>query len=278
MPKSESVIKTLRYLATNSPANMYEIRTDGDAGASKTVIDLIEDMQRSGLIKVWERKRYKQGKGTSLYYGLTQKGILEAISNLQNIKSDEALTANQNIIKKMRDNTRYHNSLPELFEFWSIMSDIGLEKEAIQRLRLFCSSYLHHFEDQPNSSAELPDRSAFQIMEGLPHGEILNKAFPLLLNPLAYSTNERRKLFTSIKSGRIPNQEKIHQSILDLMHYYSNAMREALQLLTSTEYAIAEKTRIVSPEIARMLDILRSEISELHKTLAMEKASESKSE
>jgi DNA-binding PadR family transcriptional regulator len=129
----ETNLKILHYLAEHGPANKYRIRKEGGAGSQPTVLDAIDELEKSGAIKIVDEKTNVRGSTPSKYYDLTPEGLRTLILGLDHLglRQSHVNYLYRGLAKK------YYEYCPCVFKFWPDFVKASVEVLAQRRcLRL----------------------------------------------------------------------------------------------------------------------------------------------
>lgn len=258
MTATESVrrsrVNTLRYLADHGPANKYKIQNPpkdngkiaSNVGSQPTFLEAFKLLEDNSLVYVKYEKPSERGKrDPSKYYELTKDGIVYLITQLTACEADIRL------LNRMKG--KYSPDLPQLFEFWSIVVQAGLEELGFKRLQSFLASYLEYKDGK--LSPFLPDGMIFSRLDGIEQG--LTRALRLLFNPYSFEEADRKKLLEAVRRNE-KFREIATTSILE-------SGRLLLGIVNESTAMLGERTAltITTPEQEKLIQQLHEDLEEL---------------
>jgi hypothetical protein len=158
-------LKILRYIAEHGAANKYLIRKESGAGSQPTVLATVDDLEKTREIMSRETNVHARGNRPSKLYDLTVPGLANLITGIVDYADAlDGLAPGMGpvrYLKKGRDTSppinvldatqllsrvaeKYGGLMPEVFELWQGLRDVGLDRNA--ELAVFCHLLLMEHE------------------------------------------------------------------------------------------------------------------------------------
>jgi hypothetical protein len=130
------VARILAYLALKGPRNRYRIQRDTHAGSQPTVLELVDLLEQSNLIKVKGSDRQPRGGKISPRYVITAEGIFLLLSILARV-SIAGIELDFEALAKM-----HPRAFPEIFDHIQLFLDEQITDLAFQHLIHIASNFI----------------------------------------------------------------------------------------------------------------------------------------